>query len=99
MKIFQSQSSFELVVGLTEAEALLYREVFNHQMCVAIPELDDKKFVVKEISPHDGEGAPENSWHLVIKQEAAEMTMPSTTFRAVEDWSQEDTTDDSYPQQ
>jgi|GEM_PF-1537931 len=99
MKIFQSKSSFELVVGLTEAEALLYHEVFHHQMCVAIPELDDQKFVIEEINPYCEVGAPENSWHLVIKQEAAETMMPSTTFRAVEDWSQEDTTDDSYPQQ
>jgi hypothetical protein len=80
MKIFQSQSSFELVVVLTEAEALLYREVFRNQMCVAIPELDDKKFVIKEIGPYNGEGAPEKSWHLVIKQEEAERTTHSTTF-------------------
>ena len=82
MKIFQSQSSFELVVVLTEVEALLYREVFRNQRCVAIPELDDKKFVIKEISPFNGEGTPEKSWHLVIKQEAAEQTTHPTTFGA-----------------
>ena len=85
MKIFQSQSSFELVVVLTEAEALLYREVFRNQMCVAIPELDDKKFVIKEISPYGGEGAPEKSWRLVIRQEAAEQTPYPTTFGASDD--------------
>jgi len=85
MKIFQSQSSFELVVVLTEAEALLYREVFRNQMCVAIPELDDKKFVIKEIRPYNGESAPENSWRLVIKQEAAEQTTHPTTFGISDD--------------
>ena len=85
MKIFQSQSSFELVVGLTEAEALLYREVFHHQMCAAIPELDDKKFVIKEISPYDGESALENSWHLVIEQAATERIIDPTTPNATDD--------------
>jgi hypothetical protein len=91
MKIFQSQSSFELVVVLTEAEALLYREVFRNQMPVAIPELDDKKFVIKEISPYEGESAPENSWHLVIKQEAAEQTTYPTTFGTSDDRPVEET--------
>ena len=72
MKIFESQSSFELAVVLTDAEALLYREVFRTQRPITIPELGNKKFIVKEMSPYQGEGAPENSWHLVIKQEAAE---------------------------
>ena len=78
MKIFESQSSFELSVVLTDAEALLYREVFRTQMPITIPELDNRKFIVKEMSPYHGEGAPKNSWHLVIKQEAAEHTLPPT---------------------
>ena len=96
MKIFQSQSSFELVVVLTDAEALLYREVFRNQMCVAIPELDDRKFVIKEISPYDGQGAPENSWRLVIKQEAAEQTTHPTTFGTSDDQPLEVTADTTY---
>lgn len=75
MKIFESQSSFELSVVLTDAEALLYREVFRAQRPISIPELGDRKFIVKEMSPYQGENAPENSWHLVIKQESAEHTI------------------------
>ncbi|HEX9838550.1 MAG TPA: hypothetical protein VGA72_04355 [Anaerolineales bacterium] len=82
MKVIKSRSSFELVVVLTDAEALLYREVFRNQMPVAIPELDDKKFVIKEICPYDAEDSPKNSWRLVIKQEAAEQTTHPTTFGA-----------------
>ena len=96
MKIFQSQSSFELVVVLTEAEALLYREVFRNQMGVAIPELENKKFVIKEISPYDGESAPENSWHLVIKQEAAEQTTYPATFGASEHRPPEETAGNTH---
>lgn len=96
MKIFQSQSSFELVVVLTEAEALLYREVFRNQMCVAIPELDDKKFVIKEISPYDREGAPEKSWRLVIKQKEAEQTTHPTTFGASDHQPREETAGNTH---
>ena len=96
MKIFQSQSSFELVVVLTEAEALLYREVFRNQMGVAIPELENKKFVIKEISPYDGEGAPENSWHLVVKQEAPEQTRYPTTSGTSDDQSLEETAGNTH---
>lgn len=85
MKVIKSQSSFELVVVLTDAEALLYREVFRNHMPVAIPELDDKKFVIKEICQYDGEGSPKNSWRLVIKQETAEQTPRPTTFGATDD--------------
>lgn len=84
MKIFKSQSSFELSVILTNAEALLYYEVFRNQMSVTIPELDNKKFVIKEMDPYQGEDVPENCWHLVIEQEAAEQTTPPTTFGASE---------------
>ena len=80
MKIFKSQSSFELSVILTDAEALLYYEVFRNQMSVAIPELDNKKFVIKEMDPYHGEDVPENAWHLVIQQEAAEQATHPTTF-------------------
>ena len=96
MKILQSQSSFELVVGLTEAEALLYREVFRNQMGVAIPELDNKKFVIKEISPYDGESAPENSWHLVVKQEAPEQTTHPTTSGTSDDQPLEETAGNTH---
>jgi hypothetical protein len=91
MKIFESQSTFELSVVMTDAEALLYREVFRNHKPIAIPELDNKKFVIKEMSPYHGEGAPENSWHLVIKQEAAEHTMPPTTFSVSDDQLPEET--------
>ena len=70
MKIFESQSTFELSVVMTDAEALLYREVFRNHKPIAIPEFDNKKFVIKEMSAFQGEGVRENSWHLVIKQEA-----------------------------
>ena len=80
MKIFKSQSRFELSVILTNAEALLYYEAFRHQMSLTIPELDNKKFVIKEMDPYHGEGVPENCWHLVIEQEAAEQTAHPTTF-------------------
>jgi hypothetical protein len=79
VKIFKSQSRFELSVILTNAEALLYYEVFRHQMSVAIPELDNKKFVIKEMDPYSGEEVPENAWHLVIEQEAPEQATPPTT--------------------
>lgn len=72
MKIFESQSSFELAVVLTDIEALLYGEVFRAQTPISIPELDNKKFIIKEMKPYEGERAPENSWHLVVKQEAPE---------------------------
>ena len=72
MKIFGSQSSYELSVVLTDIEALLYGEVFRAQKPISIPELEDKKFIIKEMKPHEGQGAPENSWHLVIKQEVPE---------------------------
>jgi len=89
MKIFEAQSSFELSAVLTDAEALLYREVFRTQQPITIPELDNKKFIIKEMTPYMGEGAPENSWHLVIKQEAAERTIHPTTFGASDDQSKE----------
>ncbi len=82
MKIFESQSSFELSAVFTEAEALLYSEAFRTQTPITIPELDNKKFLIKEMAPYHGEGAPENSWHLVIKQEAAERIIDPTTFGA-----------------
>jgi len=79
MKIFGSQSSFELAAVLTDVEALLYGEVFRTQIPISIPELDNKKFMIKKIDPYVGEGAPENSWHLVIQQEAAEHFTDPTT--------------------
>jgi len=90
MKIFESQSTFELSVVMTDAEALLYREVFRNHKRIAIPELENKKFVIKEMSPYHGEGAPENSWHLVIKQEVVEQTTHPTTFSASDDQSLEE---------
>jgi hypothetical protein len=72
MKIFESQSSYELSVVLTDIEALLYGEAFRAQTPISIPELKNKKFIIKEMKPYEGEGAPGNAWHLVIKQEAAE---------------------------
>lgn len=95
MKIFKSQSSFELSVILTNAEALLYYEVFRNQMSVAIPELNNKKFVIKEMDPYYGEDAPENSWHLVIEQEAAEQTTRPTTFGASDEEPREEPTDNT----
>jgi len=70
MKIIESQASFELSVVLTDIEVLIYREVFRSQKPVAIPEFNNEKFLIKEITPYQGEGAAENSWHLVIQGEA-----------------------------
>ena len=95
MKIFKSQSSFEISVILTNAEALLYYEVFRNKISLKIPELDNKKFVIKEMDPYHGEGVPENSWHLVIEQEAAEQTTHPTTFGALDDEPVEETTDNT----
>ena len=72
MKIFESQSRFALSVVLTDAEALLYREVFRTGQPVAIPEFGNKKFVIRDISPDDRAGAPENAWRLIVEQETAE---------------------------
>ena len=90
MIIFESQSSFELAVVLTDIEALLYQEAFRTQKPISIPELDNKKFIINEMSPYPGEGAPENSWHLVIKQEAAEHFMDPPAFGASDDQSLEE---------
>jgi hypothetical protein len=90
MKIFESQSSFELSVVLTDLEALLYQEAFRTQRPISIPELDNKKFIINEMSPCPGEGAPENSWHLVIKQEAAEHFMAPPASGASDDQSLEE---------
>jgi hypothetical protein len=73
MKIFESRSSYELSVVLTDIEALLYQEVFRTQRSVVIPELQDKKFIIKEMSRYRGEHALENAWHLVIQQESPEV--------------------------
>ena len=90
MKIFESQSSFELAVVLTNIEALLYQEAFRAQLPIAIPELDNKKFIINEMSPYPGEGAPENSWHLVVKQEAAEHFMDPPASGGSDDQSLEE---------
>ena len=80
MKIFESQSSYELAVLLTDIEALLYGEAFRTQMPISVPELEKEKFIIREMKPYEGEGAPENSWHLVIRQETAEhFTDPDTS--------------------
>ena len=79
MKIFEARASYDLSVTLTNAEALLYYEVFHNKMSLKIPEFDNKKFVIMEMDPDSGEGTPENSWHLVIKQEATERILDSTT--------------------
>jgi hypothetical protein len=91
MKILESQSTFDLSVVMTDVEALLYREVFRNHKPIAIPEFDNKKFVIKEMSSYQGEGVPENSWHLIIKQEAAEHIMPPTTFSVSDDQLPEET--------
>jgi hypothetical protein len=91
MRIFKSRSSFELVVVLTDAEAVLYREAFRTEKPVSIPELDDRKFMIKEICPYEEEGAPQKSWRLVIKQRAAEQTMHPATFSASDDQPSEET--------
>ena len=70
MKIIESQASFELSVVLTEIEVLMYREVFLRKKPIIIPELNNEKFMIKEMTPYDGEGTAENSWHLVITGEA-----------------------------
>ena len=90
MIVFESQSSFELSVVLTDIEALLYQEAFRTQKPISIPELDNKKFIINEMSPYPGEDAPENSWHLVIKQEAAEHFMDPPAFGAADDQSLEE---------
>jgi hypothetical protein len=90
LKILESQSSFELAVVLTDIEALLYQEAFRTQKPITIPELDNKKFIIHEMSAHHGESAPENSWHLVIKQEAAEHFMDPPAFGAADDQSLEE---------
>jgi hypothetical protein len=82
MRIFKSRSSFELVVFLTDAEAVLYHEALRAQKPVSIPELDDRKFMIKEICPHDEEGAPPKSWRLVVDQRAAEQTLHPVTVSA-----------------
>ena len=74
MRIFESQSRFALSVELSDAEALLYREVFRLQQPVAIPEFENRKFIIREMSPYEGEDAPENAWRLVIEQVAPENT-------------------------
>jgi hypothetical protein len=85
MKIFESQSSFELAVIMTDIEALLYGEVFRAQAPISIPEFDNKKFIIKEMKTYEGEGAPENSWHLAIKQEAPEHFIDPATSGASDD--------------
>ena len=96
MKIFKSQSSFELSVILTNAEALLHYEAFRHQMSLKIPELGNKKFVIKEMDPYYGEGVPENCWHLVIEQEAPEQATPPTTSGASDDQPREEPRDNTH---
>ena len=95
MKIFKSKSSFELSVILTNAEALLYYEVFRNKTSLKIPELDNKKFVIKEMDTYSGEGLPENCWHLVIEQEAPEQATHATTFGTSDDEPVEETTDNT----
>jgi hypothetical protein len=77
MKIFRS--NFELSAVLTDLECVLYREAFRTKTPVSIPELDDQRFIVKEIDPCQGGDVPKNSWHLVIQPEAAERTLEENT--------------------
>jgi hypothetical protein len=77
MKIVESRSTYELFVVLTDIEALLYQEVFRTQMPVAIPELGNKKFIIKEMAPYHGAEAQENSWHLVVEQQNPEVMAQS----------------------
>ena len=74
MKIFESRSSFELSVILTDIETVLYQEVFRTQQPVAIPELGNKKFIIQKMSLYHGEGTLQNAWHLVVQQETPEVT-------------------------
>jgi hypothetical protein len=73
MKIVESRSSYELSVILTDIEALLYQEALRTETPVSIPELENKKFRIKQMIPHSGAEAQENSWHLVIQQAAPEV--------------------------
>jgi hypothetical protein len=79
------QSRFKLSVVLTDIEALLYQEAFRTQTPISIPELDNKKFIIKEMIPDEGEGVPENSWHLAVKQETAEHFMDPAASGASDD--------------
>ena len=90
MKIFETRASYDLSVILTNAEALLYYEAFHHKMSLKIPEFDNKKFVIMEMDPYSGDGTPENSWHLVIKQEATERIVDSSTSSASDNASLEE---------
>ena len=70
MKLIESQGSFQLIVILTDAEAVLYGGAFRTQRPVSIPEFGNKKFIVENFRPCEGEALPQNSWRMVIKQVA-----------------------------
>lgn len=72
MKIVEARSTYELFVVLTDIETLLYQEVFRAQVPVAIPELRNKKFIIKEMTPYHRVDAQENSWHLLVELENPE---------------------------
>jgi hypothetical protein len=72
MKIFESQMSYELSVILTDDEQRKYSEAFRNQAPIRISELGDKIFIIKEMTGYHWDGAPENSWHLLIRQEYPE---------------------------
>jgi hypothetical protein len=75
MKIFRSWSNFELSAVLTDLECVLYREACRTNTPVSIPEFDDQIFIVKEINPCQEGDAQKNSWHLLIKPQAAGLAM------------------------
>ena len=85
MKILESQAQFDLSVVLTATETLLYSEVFRHKLALKIPELDNRKYVILKMDPHHGEGMPENSWRLVVKQEKVIRMTDPTTSNALDD--------------
>lgn len=93
MKVFESRASYELSAILTNIEALLYGEAFRNRKPITIPELDNKRFVIEEMTPYQGGSAPENAWHLVIKQETAESTMPPAAFDVSDEQSLEENGD------
>jgi hypothetical protein len=74
MNILESRSSYELSAVLEEIEALLYQEALRTETPVNIPELENKKFLIKKMIPHTGEDAQENSWHLMVQQAAPEVS-------------------------
>ena len=73
MKIIESRSSFELSAILEHIEVRLYQEALRTETPISIPELENKKFLIKKMIPRTGEDAQENAWHLMVQQAAPEV--------------------------